>query len=241
VEQPPKKSTAREIVEKAAEATVSAVPLVGGPIAVVLATAMGAAYNRRMQAWFDDLARAVTELQETVVGWPPVDELAENDVFLDAVAQAAQAARATHQEEKLQALRNGVLNSLGSDAPEVDEQARFFRLLDQFTPAHLRLLAFLDDPMAVFDAAGIERPRATMGSRSLLVERHPDFVGRRAGWIDLISSDLTAASLTTHGGLHTMQSDDSLWLSATSPLGSRFLAFLRTPPALRNADEALTG
>jgi len=239
VEQPPQKSTAREIVEAAAEATVSVVPIVGGPVAVVLATAMGAAYNRRMQAWFEDLAQTVTELQEITDDWPPVDELAENDVFLDAVAQAAQAARATHQVEKLQALRNGVLNSLGPDAPEIDEQARFFRLLDQFTPAHLRLLAFLHDPMAAFDAAGLERPRAIMGSRSLIIGQHPDFTGRPAGWIDLIASDLTTAALTTVDGLHTVQSGDSLWLSATSPLGYRFLAFVRTPPQLEDAGDAL--
>jgi hypothetical protein len=238
VQPPPTKSTTRNIVETAAAAGVSAVPFIGGSIAVVLATAMGAAYNKRMQVWFEDLAQAVDELQNTVEGWPPIDELGENDVFLDAVAQAAQAARATHQAEKLRALRNGVLNSLGPDAPAVDEQSRFCRLLDQFTAAQLRLLTFLHDPMAAFDAAGLERPRAIMGSRSSIIGARPDFQGHPAGWIDLIAADLTSASLTTHGGLHTVQTGDSLWLSATSPLSFRFLTFVQTLSALEDVEKA---
>jgi len=95
--------------------------------------------------------------------------------------------------------------------------------------------------MAAFDAAGLERPWAIMGSRSHIIEQYPDFTGRPPGWIDLIASDLNAAALTTHGGLHTVQSGDSVWLSATSPLGYRFLAFVRTPLELQNADEALAG
>jgi hypothetical protein len=67
-------------------------------------------------------------------------------VFVDAVVNATRAAQATHQSEKLDALRNGVLHSLDEDAPTLDEQARFFRLVEQLTPAHLRMLRFLNDP-----------------------------------------------------------------------------------------------
>ena len=74
--------------------------------------------------------------------------------------------------------------------------------------------------------------------RSLNLGAHPDFQGHPAGWIDLIVADLTSASLTTHGGLHTVQTGDSLWLSATSPLGFRFLTFVQTPPALEDDEKA---
>lgn len=232
VEQPPKKSTARDVVEGTVGAAVSAVPFVGGSIAVVFATAMGVAYNRRLQGWFEDVAEAIAELQEVADDWPTFDELADSDVFVDAVVQATRAAEATHQQEKLRALRNGILNSLGPDAPDVDEQARFFRLIDQFTAAHLRLLAVLDDPGAAYGAAGLGRPNSIASSRSSLLMKLPEFRDRPVGWIDLLSADLATAALTTHGGLHVMQTGDSLWLSATSPLGRRFLAFVRTPPPL---------
>ena len=42
--------------------------------------------------------------------------------------------------EKFDALGNGVLGSIGPFAPSREEQTRFFRLVDQFSVAHLRLL-----------------------------------------------------------------------------------------------------
>jgi hypothetical protein len=189
---------------------------------------MGWTYNRRMTAWFDELAEAVSKLQERTDGLS-FDELAEDEGFVDAVIAATRAAQATSAEEKLEALRNGVLNTLGPDAPTIDEQARFFRLVEQFTPAHLRLLAFLDDAGAVFDAAGIPRPDLHMGNRGHLLEQGmPEFAGRR-DWYALLNSDLTAAGLTNHGGMHINMSGAGLWQSATSELGKRFLAFIREP------------
>ncbi len=231
---PPDKSTAREIVEGAVEAAVGLVPIAGGPLGVALQMAMGWAYNKRLQAWLQEVAEAITELQDTVEDWPPFDELAQDDVFVDAVINASRAAQATHHCEKLRALRNGVLNSLGTDAPDVDEQARFFRLIEEFTPAHLRLLAFLDDPGITFDAAGIPRPSIYMGSRASLLPHLPDFSGRPDGWIDLLSRDLSEAALTNHGGLNVLTSGDAIWQRGTTALGRRFLVFVTTPDALGN-------
>jgi hypothetical protein len=228
VDKPPKKSTSRELVERTVEGAAGMIPVAGNPLAVALAVAMGWTYNRRLTQWMEDLAEAVTELQERTIGLS-LEELAEDDAFADAVIAATRAAQATHIEEKLEALRNGVLNTLGPDAPTLDEQARFFRLIDQFTPAHLRLLAFLNDPAAIFDAAGLPRPDLMSGGRGhLLEEGMPEFKGRR-DWYDLLDRDLAAASLTNHGGLHVIQTGASLWNPATSDLGRRFLAFITDP------------
>lgn len=203
------------------------VPLVGSPLAVAFAFAMGLTHNRRMAGWFERVAEAITELQERTDGLS-FDDLAQDDGFVDAVIAATRAAQATSSEEKLCALRNGLLNSLGPDASSLDEQARFFRLIEQFTPTHLRLLAFLDDPGAVFDAEGLTRPNLYMGGRSHLIAEIPDLRGPD-GWIDLISRDLDAASLTNHGGLNVTITSQGLWEPATSALGKRFLAFIRDP------------
>ncbi|WP_299959954.1 hypothetical protein [uncultured Modestobacter sp.] len=227
---PPEKSTGRELLEKTVEGTAGMVPFAGGPLGVALALAMGWSYNKRMQQWLDDVAVAITELQEATEDWPSFEELAQDDVFVDAVLRASQAAQATHQAEKLDALRNGVLNSPGRDAPDVEEQARFFRLVDQFTASHLRLLVFLHDPKAAFTRAGLEMPNVgPFYSRARFIARHPDFAEKPIAWVQLLAGDLAAASLTAHGELHTNVTGDSLWLSATSPLGDRFLNFISAP------------
>lgn len=225
---PPKKSASRELVERAVEGVANLVPGVGGPLAVALTTAMSWKYTHRLDAWMEDLAEALTELQERTDGLS-IEELADDDAFADAVITAARAAQATHREEKLTALRNGVLNTLGPNAPSLDEQARFFRLVEEFTPAHLRLLAFLNDPGKVFDDDGRARPELVMGGRgNILEDAMPEFRDRRA-WYDLLDRDLGAAGLTNHGGLHVTQSGPSLWHPATSDLGRRFLAFISEP------------
>lgn len=99
---------------------------------------MGHMYGRRMSAWLDDLAEVVNELQarESV----SLEELIGDEAFADAVVAASRAAQATHSDDKLLALKNGLRHSVGEEAPELDEQARFFRLVDEFTPSHLRVL-----------------------------------------------------------------------------------------------------
>lgn len=54
------------------------VPIVGSPVAAALARAMGWAYNRRMQQWLEDLAEAVTELQEHSSDPLSYEDLAED-------------------------------------------------------------------------------------------------------------------------------------------------------------------
>jgi hypothetical protein len=227
MERPPSKNASRELVEKVVEGGVSMIPIAGGPAAVAFAYAVGQAHNRRMQVWLEDLANAVSELQ-TSDGGIDFDTLAEDDRFIDAVVSATRAAQATHDEEKLTALRNGVLNTLGPNAPTGDEQLRFFRFVDDFSPAHLRLLHFLHDPGAIFDKSGITRPDYTMGGRgTLLEEGMPEFRGQRE-WYDLLFQDLSTAGLT-NGALHVTQTGASLWQPATSPIGGRFLTFLNEP------------
>jgi hypothetical protein len=76
-----------------------------------------------------------------------------------------------------------------------------------------------------------------MGGRMSLIEALPEFAGRPREWIDLVAGDLASAALTNHGGLHVIRTGASLWQSATSPLGRRFLAFVRTPAPLADQQE----
>ncbi|WP_332643266.1 hypothetical protein [Aeromicrobium sp.] len=224
--QPPKKSAGREVVQAVVEGALGAIPIAGSPLAASFVTAVDWRFNRRTAEWMEDLASAVDELQAGQ--GISFEDLAENEAFVDAVINATRAAQATHQTEKLQALRNAVLHSLDDDAPDVDEQARFIRLIEQFTPSHIRLLVFLNDPGKAFDSAGIPRPNLMMGGRSTLLEQGvPEFAGRR-DWYDLLAGDIDSARLA-QTNMHTTMTGAGLWNSATTQLGSRFLAFIADP------------
>jgi hypothetical protein len=57
-----------------------------------------------------------------------------------------------------------------------------------------------------------------------------DTLDGQRDWYDLLFGDLSTAGLTS-GALHVTQTGASLWLSATSPLGDRFLRFVCDPRA----------
>lgn len=203
------------------------VPIAGGPLAAALALAMGWSYNRRMTQWLERLAEAVTELQDATDGLT-FEDLAENEDFTDAVVNASRAAQATHQQVKLDALRNGVLHSLLDNAVDTDTQARFFRLVEQFTAGHLRLLVFMDDPGRPFDDRGEPRPQSMGGRGHVLEKAMPEFAGRR-DWYDLLHSDLAGAHLINSGGLQTTMSTSGLYEPTTTALGQDFLRFIAPP------------
>src|SRR5260370_7181085 len=52
----------------------------------------------------------------------------------------------SHQREKLQALRNAVLNVAAGTAPDENLQLVFLNYLDTLTPLHLTLLDCVADP-----------------------------------------------------------------------------------------------
>jgi hypothetical protein len=226
---PPANSTAREIVERTVEASISAVPLAGGPLAVAFAAAFGYRLSRRRDRWLEELAEVVRRLSEQ--GLDP-ETLADNDLFVDAVVSTTRIIEHTHQQEKIEALRNAVLNSVAPDAPDADTQAIFLSLLDRFTPSHLRLLVLLNDPPAWFAARGIPVPQAGMaGSRTQTVEAGlPEMAGRQP-FYNLLVGELNAAGLM-NASVMGMVSASAIMDSLTTDLGAQFVRFVM-PPAER--------
>ncbi len=121
-----------------------------------------------------------------------------------------------------------MLHTLDDDAPALDEQARFLRLIEQFTAGHLALLSFLDEPGGTFDRAGIPRPDI-LGARAHLVNLLPAFAGRES-WAALLMHDLSDAQLTASPSLGGMMTGAGLWPPGTNDLGKRFLAFIADLP-----------
>lgn len=193
---PPPETPRTDLVDKAIAGGLSSIPLVGGVLGVFYENYMQAPYNRRLQQWQRTMTEVVNELAAKY------DTLPNDDVLLDALINATRAAQATSQQEKLDALRNAVLNSVAPDAPDTDEQARFFRLVDQFSAAHLRMLARINE----------RQPRS-------FYERLDHINTRGREWRDLLAADLSGARLIS-------VSIDGNFTAVRTGLGSRFLNFI---------------
>jgi len=228
VGQPPEKSRKREIAEAVGEALVASVPVAGGALAVAYVKVLGAAYEKRQLDWARDVTVALADLSVKVEGLTP-ESLAEDDQFLDALAHASSVAAVTGQQEKLDALRNAVLNAALPSDIDADTQAIFLRHIRDLTPSHLRLLKLLSDPPAWFDEQGIPWPEnIEVGSLTRIVEiGMPEVAGRR-DFYDNLARDLSAAGMST-SELGGMKRADGLKAPRASATGQAFLRFITDP------------
>lgn len=222
---PPGKSTGREIVERVTEAALGSVPLVGSALAVAFVTAIGWRLEERREKWFTELAEGLEDLRQRA-GGIDLETLTHNDLFTDAVVTATRTVEHTHQSEKIEALRNAVLNSAAPDAPDADTQAIILNLIDRFTPSHLRLVTLWDDPPAWFASHGISQPTAGFAtSRTVTVEAGlPEMRGRKEFYL-LLASELSTAGMLT-AGLSGMVQPPSLMSRLTTDFGRQFIRFI---------------
>ena len=102
---------ASDLAREVGKAIVSAIPAASGPLQVIFENVFSAPIEKRKQAWLEQLADVVTEVQKRVEGLTP-EKLAANEAFITVTMQASQVAIRNHQQEKSQALRNAILNSV---------------------------------------------------------------------------------------------------------------------------------
>ena len=226
---PPHKSTGREIAERTAEAGLNAIPVIGGSLAVVFVTAVTWRLNQKREEWLEGLAEEVEELRERL--GVDLDTLVSDPRFTDAVVSAARTVEHTSQADKLEALRNAVLNSVAPDAPDADTQAIFMSLVDRLTPTHLRMLTLWDNPPAWFTSHGLPGPTSS-GNRMRTVEAALPEMQGRGPLIALIASDLKNAQLLA-ADMTGMVSDQGMMQRLTTEFGRQLVQFIspREAPA----------
>lgn len=128
-------------------AGMSAVPQSwAAPAAMIFGMITAPLLNKRRDEWFESLRFEVNELRQRIDALTP-EALSSNEAFISVLVQASQAALRTHEPEKLEALRNAVINvAISAVAPEAiaapkgDLELMFLRYLEAFTPVHLRVL-----------------------------------------------------------------------------------------------------
>lgn len=221
----PPESAPRQVLYSVGRAAVASVPVIGGPAQVLFESIFRDPLERRRENWMVTVADAIEELKDSI---PEISEeaLAANDGFVNAVMQASQIAQRTHDEEKLNALRNAIQSVAISNPPDEDMHHIFLRLVDEFTPLHLRLLVFFDNPGAWFEKNSRVRPEWPEVDLMLLAEFcHPQLVGDHK--LFLIVHDLQQRQLVV--GNHpyeTVGGNSCIYQSQSGPLGKEFLRFI---------------
>ena len=225
---PTKKSTG-DVAREVGRAVVSLVPVAGGPLQVVFENLFASPIEKRKEAWLQHLAGIVKEVEDRVAELTP-EKLAENEAFVTVAMQASQIALRNHQQAKLEALRNAVLNAALPNPPQEDEQMIFLRLIDQLTPWHLRVLSLLDNPVRWMERNGVANPGWGRGGTSTVLEHClPDLRGQRDTY-DQVVRELQSEGLFGQGQfLHVTMTGGGMVESRTTDRGKRFIRFITAP------------
>ena len=222
--------SSRDDLHRVARAALSTIPIVGGAAVELFNHLLAPPIQRRRDAWLNDLAQRLAKLEQE--GRVKIEDLQHSDEFISTVMQASQVAVRNHQKEKLDALRNAVMNTAIGQAPDDAKREMFLAFIDDFTVWHLKVLAFLNAPDGWARQHGLHMQQnvvchtveAALYNQFAELYREPDF--RKA-----LIRDLRSRSL--------IQSDDSDFefcaasggrrTPATTPLGRDFLRFISEP------------
>lgn len=205
----PKKPAALDVVYAAIKGGVSGIPIpvIPGVAAEIIGLVLAPPLAKRRDAWFESLGERLKAVEARL------ELLGENQAFVTTALQATQIAVRTHQEEKLDALRNAVVNSATNPGPEDDVRSMFLTLVDGFTPTHLRILKYFQDRNSLGERTVQRMIREETALTNLMVEELArDGLLRDQRPYAARGRD-TGESLLTFG-----------W--TLSPLGSQFLQFI---------------
>lgn len=198
--------TAGDVVHALVKGGLSVIPIAGGLASELFELVLAPPLSKRRDAWLESVARRLE-----AVG-AKVDSLGDDAAFVTTMLHATHIALRTHQEEKLEALRNAVVNSAIGTGPEDDIRAIFLNLVDGFTPTHLRILSFFQNRNSL-DSAAFERLRDARAVTDLMVNELA-----RGGLIE-DTRPYVARGRDTGDSLLTLN-----W--TLTKLGTRFLTFV---------------
>ena len=204
------------------------VPVVG-PAATqaILKRAIRLPLELRRTNWFNSLGEGLRELQDRFEGFDP-DTLGENEEFVSVVAETTRIAMATHRAEKLEALRNIVLNTAVGLTVDDVSHGTFIALVERFSVLHLRVMQVLNDPLAAPEIKAIGGASVAMPVVDALIKAFHDKADRAV--IGTVMNDLNSALLLQNIEASAL-TPDPMTAKCLTPLGGRFVQFLASPLA----------
>jgi len=224
------KQTVGDVGHSLLKGALSGVPLAGGLASEIFNLIMAPPLTKRRDEWMISIAEGLKGLEEKIEGFK-VEDLSKNESFVTTVMHATQAAIRNHSKEKLEALRNAVLNAALKNEPDEDMQMMFLNWIDDFTPWHLRILYFFDSPEKWLKLSEYEFSNIAEASPlDLFFHVFPELKDRPQ-YFELLLQDLADLKelLSEEKIRQKMQRPAYLRFSHTTNLGKLFLRFISSP------------
>jgi hypothetical protein len=223
------KTAAIEAVVSALQAGAGLIPFVGSPIAAAVGFGGLRIIEKRQTVFFEAVVHGLDDVQLQVTEF--------RESFWTILFHAAEIARRTHEQEKIEALKNAVVHAALPDAPDDVEQHIFVNMVGDFTTLHVRVLNFIVYPqmfgMNVEDYRGLHalnpyNPQAAWDAIDNIVG-----VGRR-DLVQLCFSEMVSRGLLEYRS-RTVALQGAMLPWPTS-LAWRFLHFITSDEAQRGTE-----
>ena len=197
--------------------------------AQMILSALGIPVKMRQQQLLQGTADALQELQARFNQDLTPEKLAQDPAFVTAFLQVHQIAMRNHQKEKLEALRNALLNVALKNRPDESLQLIFLNFIDTFTPWHMEILNYLDNPSSWMKQRDVPVPTWDQGSLKGLISIAMKDLQRPPGLDDFVLQDLKTKGLIPEVVLGAAMSMEGLLGSWTSEMGKDFINFVTSP------------
>ncbi len=139
------KRTARDIEHSLVRGALSGIPIAGGVASEIFNLIIVPPLTKRRDEWIDSIVEGLNDLEVKVEGFK-IEELSKNDSFITTIMHATQAVIRNHQTEKLEALRNAVLNTALATSPREDNIIMIYlNFIESFTPWHIKMLSLFEE------------------------------------------------------------------------------------------------
>lgn len=199
----------------------SLVPIFGSPVIELINMLVTPKLQQRRDSWFQELGERVKKLEEE--GKINYEELQKDDVFIDIVIKATEVALKTHQNEKLIALRNALLNTaLNTSSIDLSLKQIFINYIDIFTIWHIKLLILFNNPKIY------EQQFEHIYTSSLveIIEGvYPELKGKDYLYKSIFK-DLYTKDLINTDSVSTMMTKEGILSRRTTNIGFQFLQFI---------------
>lgn len=214
-------------VRTAVVAATAGIPLLGGPISVLLDKYLPDYAQRKRDAFLEQVGNGLAELEKRI---KPENLL--RDEFLSVFVKTTQQAITEHSDEKTECLRSIILNSSLEPSASFDERTLFLRLVSDLTEDQIKILK------AIYISGAIPKDKY----KSLLdytvelwPEIDPDYL--MACTTELLRYNFVSSAFKTRGEQAGLQEPKPDFHRLTG-LGERFVSYISSPLTTRSTGPA---
>jgi hypothetical protein len=207
---------------------LSLLPMAGGVASELVSGLIEPILSRRMYEWAQEVTSRINEGLNYQAEHSP-DRIFQSEEFTTAFVRASRVAIATHQREKLEALRNAVVHVAIGEAPDDSLQTIFFGAIETLTPWHLKALDCIADPVAWADRhqywiEPTRMPNAVTIIEAFYRDQMPVKGFEKQLVQDLYNLGLATNNVDPRGQLYLRAEEDTYPL--ITDLGKAFLRFI---------------